>query len=182
MAADVCLCGTSVACVIGFDEMQENQPLLSIVQVSQSYQTSSGEVGSLVLDNISLHLHEGEIVGLLGRSGCGKSSLLRIIAGLARPWKGEVIYQGAPVQGPASGIAMVFQSFALFPWLSVLANTKLGIRAQNVPEAEARQRAVAAIDLIGLDGFESTYPKELSGGMRQRVGFARPLSRSRKFC
>jgi NitT/TauT family transport system ATP-binding protein len=149
--------------------------LLSVSQVSQSYQTSSGEVGSLVLDNISLDLHEGEIVGLLGRSGCGKSSLLRIIAGLAKPWKGEVIYQDAPVNGPASGIAMVFQSFALFPWLSVLANTELGIRAQKVPEAEARQRAVAAIDLIGLDGFESAYPKELSGGMRQRVGFARAL-------
>jgi len=155
--------------------MEDKTPLLSVSQVSQSYQNSSGEFGSLVLDNISLDLHEGEIVGLLGRSGCGKSSLLRIIAGLSRPWKGEVIYQGAPVDGPASGIAMVFQSFALFPWLSVLANTELGIRAKKVPEAEARQRAVAAIDLIGLDGFESAYPKELSGGMRQRVGFARAL-------
>jgi NitT/TauT family transport system ATP-binding protein len=149
--------------------------LLEVKSVSQRYQKGSGEIGEPVLENVSLRLVEGEIVGLLGRSGCGKSTLLRVIAGLNRPASGDVIYNGAPVEGPAEGIAMVFQSFALFPWLTVLANTEIGLRAQKTPEAEARRAALAAIDLIGLDGFESAYPKELSGGMRQRVGFARAL-------
>lgn len=148
-------------------------PLLELRSVSQCYRRGSGEMGDLILENVSLRLEKGEIVGLLGRSGCGKSSLLRIIAGLSFPSAGDVFYQGQKFYSPPEGIAMVFQSFALFPWLSVLANTALGLQAQNVPAAEARQRALAAIDLIGLDGFESAYPKELSGGMRQRVGFAR---------
>ena len=150
-------------------------PLLVVDDVVQRYRTGSGDVGPLVLDHVSLHLRVGEIVGLLGRSGCGKSSLLRIVAGLSFPMEGKVTYQGAPVTGPVSGLAMVFQSFALFPWLTVLANVEIGLRSKGVPEAEARKRALAAIDLIGLDGFESAFPKELSGGMRQRVGFARAL-------
>jgi NitT/TauT family transport system ATP-binding protein len=113
--------------------------------------------------------------GLLGRSGSGKSTLLRLIAGLDAPTHGVVSYQGAPVAGPARGIAMVFQSFALFPWLTVLENVQLGLEALRLPEAEIRKRSLQAIDLIGLDGFESAYPRELSGGMRQRVGFARAL-------
>lgn len=129
----------------------------------------------LVLDNVNLELRKGEIVALLGRSGSGKSTLLRIIAGLIKPASGEVIYRGEPVTGPAKGIAMVFQSFALLPWLTVLQNVELGLEAQGVPRDERRQRAIEAIDTIGLDGFESAYPKELSGGMRQRVGFARSL-------
>src|SRR5215813_197607 len=120
-------------------------------------------------------LRPGEIVGLLGRSGSGKSTLLRVIAGLDDPSAGAVEYLGQPVSGPASGIAMVFQSFALFPWLTVLDNVQLGLEALGVPEAEMRKRSLQAIDLIGLDGFESAYPRELSGGMRQRVGFARAL-------
>lgn len=150
-------------------------PLLELKHVSQSYGRSSGEKGPLVLDDISLSLDDGEIVGLLGRSGCGKSSLLRIVSGLARPSEGEVVYRGASVDGPVEGVAMVFQSFALFPWLSVLANVELGLRAKGVAEAEARRRALQAIDIIGLDGFENAFPKEISGGMRQRVGFARAL-------
>jgi len=149
--------------------------LLEVKDVSQHYQKGSGEDGPPVLDHVSLRLADGEIVGLLGRSGCGKSTLLRIVAGLSHPSSGSVTFNGAPVEGPAEGIAMVFQSFALFPWLSVLANVELGLRAKKVPEAEARRRALAGIDLIGLDGFETAYPKELSGGMRQRVGFARAL-------
>ncbi|VTZ51547.1 Nitrate ABC transporter ATP-binding protein [Methylocella tundrae] len=151
------------------------EPLLEVKNVSQHYQTGSGEQGPAVLDNVSLSLKEDEIVGLLGRSGCGKSSLLRIVSGLVRPASGDVSYLGAPVEGPVDGVAMVFQSFALFPWLSVLANVELGLRARKVPKEEARRRALKAIDLIGLDGFESAFPKELSGGMRQRVGFARAL-------
>ena len=129
----------------------------------------------LVLDGMNLEVNEGEIVGLLGRSGSGKSTLLRLIAGLTEPTAGELVYLGRPIYGPPPGIAMVFQSFALFPWLTVFENVALGLEAQRLPKAEIRQRSLAAIDLIGLDGFESAYPRELSGGMRQRVGFARAL-------
>ncbi len=149
-------------------------PLLKIDAVSQHY-GRGGDKSATVLDKISLTLSGGEIVGLLGRSGCGKSTLLRIVSGLNRPSGGEVIYRGEKVHGPVEGVAMVFQSFALFPWLTVLANVELGLRAKGVPEAEARRRALQAIDIIGLDGFENAYPKEISGGMRQRVGFARAL-------
>jgi NitT/TauT family transport system ATP-binding protein len=149
--------------------------LLEVRNISQRYQTGAGEQGPAVLDSISLDLKGDEIVGLLGRSGCGKSSLLRIVSGLIYPSAGEVRYLGQPVHGPVDGMSMVFQSFALFPWLTVLANVELGLRAKQIAKDEARKRALKAIDLIGLDGFESAFPKELSGGMRQRVGFARAL-------
>src|SRR5580704_7092689 len=149
--------------------------LLDISHVSQTFAKGSGEAGPPVLKDVSLTLRTGEIVALLGRSGCGKSSLLRIISGLTRPTGGSVKLDGQPVDGPVEGVAMVFQSFALYPWLSVLDNVELGLRAQGEKLEETRKRALAAIDLIGLDGFESAYPKELSGGMRQRVGFARAL-------
>jgi len=148
--------------------------LLQIRSCCQAFPKPDGE-DLLVLNDINLTLKEGEIVGLLGRSGSGKSTLLRLIAGLAQPISGHVDYRGHPVTGPAPGIAMVFQSFALFPWLTVLENVQLGLEALGLPEAEIRQRALAGIDLIGLDGYESAYPRELSGGMRQRVGFARAL-------
>ncbi len=128
-----------------------------------------------VLDGIDLTIGDGEIVAILGQSGCGKSTLLRIIAGLIPASDGEVLYRGHPVTGPMPGIAMVFQSFALFPWLTVLENVAFGLEAQGVGAAERRERSLKAIELIGLDGFENAYPKELSGGMRQRVGFARAL-------
>ena len=129
----------------------------------------------LILDDVNLRLREHEILVLLGRSGSGKSTLLRMLAGLSEPSAGSLLHCGQPIQGPVPGLAMVFQSFALFPWLTVLQNVELGLEALKVPQAERRQRALAAIDLIGLDGFESAYPRELSGGMRQRVGFARAL-------
>ncbi|MGO9422913.1 ABC transporter ATP-binding protein [Roseiarcus sp.] len=149
--------------------------LLTVDKVSQSFTTGSGETRKLVLDQVSMSLKTGEIVALLGRSGCGKSTLLRIISGLITPSDGSVTISGEPVTGPAKDVAMVFQSFALFPWLDVLDNVEIGPRAIGVPLEETRQRALKAIDTIGLDGFESAYPKELSGGMRQRVGFARAL-------
>jgi NitT/TauT family transport system ATP-binding protein len=152
-----------------------SKPILEVKNVGQSCRTGAGEAGAQVLDNVSMNLTEGEIVGLLGRSGSGKSSLLRIISGLARPTDGEVFFRDKPVTGPYDSVSMVFQSAALFPWLSILANVELGLRAKKVPESEARPRALKAIDVIGLDGFESAFPKELSGGMRQRVGFARAL-------
>ena len=150
-------------------------PLLDVAHVSQSFAKGSGEQGAPILSDVSLSLRSQEIVGLLGRSGCGKSTLLRIVAGLSRPTGGKVTLDGKPVQGPAEGVAMVFQSFALFPWLTVLDNVEVGPRAIGVGVEETRTRALKAIDTIGLDGFESAYPKELSGGMRQRVGFARAL-------
>lgn len=129
----------------------------------------------LVLDDINFQLKEGEIVALLGKSGSGKSTLLRIIAGLSSPSSGQVTYRDKKISGPVKGIAMVFQNFALLPWLTVLQNVELGLEALGVPKIERRNRALKAIDTIGLDGFESAFPKELSGGMRQRVGFARAL-------
>jgi NitT/TauT family transport system ATP-binding protein len=148
--------------------------LITVTSVCKTYQQPD-HAGRLVLDHIDFVLKEGEIVAILGKSGSGKSTFLRVVAGLMPPTEGSVTYRGQPVHGPAYGIAMVFQSFALFPWLTVLGNVELGLEAQGVPRDERRQRAIAAIDLIGLDGFESAYPKELSGGMRQRVGFARAL-------
>ena len=148
--------------------------LLDIHNLRQSFPRADGGE-HLVLDGVDLEVAQGQIVGLLGRTGSGKSTLLRLIAGLAQPSAGTVNYLGQPVNGPAPGIAMVFQSFALFPWLTVLENVQLGLEALGLPEVEIRKRALAAIDLIGLDGYESAYPRELSGGMRQRVGFARAL-------
>ncbi len=129
----------------------------------------------LVLDNVNFKIREGEIVALLGRSGSGKSTLMRIIAGLTPSTQGEVFFREKPVRRPAQGIAMVFQHFALMPWLTVLQNVELGLEAIGVPRKQRRTRALKAIDMIGLDGFESAFPKELSGGMRQRVGIARAL-------
>src|SRR4051812_24088332 len=149
----------------------------SLMEVRSCRQAYHKEASTelVVLDDVNLTLHEGEIVALLGRSGSGKSTLLRIVSGLLRPTAGEVLWRGVPVRGPAEGVAMVFQSFALFPWLTVRENVELGLEARGVPRAERDARAEAAIDLIGLGGFESAYPKELSGGMRQRVGLARAL-------
>ena len=148
--------------------------LLDVKNVKRTFPRGGGEE-LLVLDDVNLSLKDGEIVGLLGRSGSGKSTLLRLIAGLSRPQGGALSYMGAPIEGPVQGVAMVFQGFALFPWMTVLENVQLGLEALNLPAREMRERALAAIDLIGLDGYESAYPRELSGGMRQRVGFARAV-------
>jgi NitT/TauT family transport system ATP-binding protein len=149
-------------------------PLLRTEAVAKTYRTPD-HLGRLVLDHVDFSLHDGEITAILGKSGSGKSTFLRILAGLVPPSEGIVEYRGVPVREPVRGIAMVFQSYALFPWLTVLGNVELGLEALGVSGGERRRRAVNAIDLIGLDGFENAYPKELSGGMRQRVGFARAL-------
>ena len=154
----------------------DSAALVEVRGVQHVYGKGGGAGGGLlVLDNVDLTLSPNEIVGLLGRSGSGKSTLLRSIAGLLKPTAGTVTVKDMPGDDTAHGVSMVFQSFALFPWLTVLRNVELGLEAQGVPAGERRKRALAAIDLIGLDGFENAYPKELSGGMRQRVGLARAL-------
>ncbi len=154
--------------------MIQEKTIIDIKGIKKSFK-KSGSQDLLVLDNIHLKLHENEIVALLGKSGSGKSTLLRIIAGLIFPDSGEANYRDKAILSPVVGISMVFQHFALMPWLTVLQNVELGLEAQGVSRKERRKRAIAAIDTIGLDGFESAYPKELSGGMRQRVGIARAL-------
>jgi NitT/TauT family transport system ATP-binding protein len=129
----------------------------------------------VVLDGITLELRANEFVALLGPSGSGKSTLLRILAGLVQPSSGQVTVHEQPLSGANPLVSIVFQSFALYPWLTIVDNVELGLLAKDLPRRERRQRALAAIDLIGLDGFEDAYPKELSGGMKQRVGFARAL-------
>ncbi|MGA8193307.1 MAG: nitrate/sulfonate/bicarbonate ABC transporter ATP-binding protein [Acetobacteraceae bacterium] len=156
------------------DTVVGQQCLLEVRGCKQAYHKDAS-ADLVVLEDVNLSLREGEMVALLGRSGSGKSTLLRIVAGLLTPTAGEVLWRDRPVQGPAEGVAMVFQSFALFPWLTVQENVELGLEARGVAGTERKSRAEAAIDLIGLGGFESAYPKELSGGMRQRVGLARAL-------
>src|SRR6516225_2918098 len=156
------------------EKTSQSTVLIDLRNVCRSFPKGSGE-DLLVLEKVDLTIRAGEMVGLLGRSGSGKSTLLRIIAGLIAPSSGEAKCRGEAIKGPPNGVSMVFQSFALFPWLTVLQNVELGLEALGVESTERRKRALAAIDLIGLDGFESAYPKELSGGMRQRVGFARAL-------
>lgn len=149
-------------------------PLIEVVNVQKSYKTGDRQ-DLLVLQDVNFRMNEGEIIAILGKSGSGKSTLLRILAGLVQPSSGDVLYRGKPVGGPVRGISMVFQNFALLPWLTVLQNVELGLEALGVGREERRERALKAIDTIGLDGFETAFPKELSGGMRQRVGFARAL-------
>ena len=149
-------------------------PLISVRNLSKSFAGPGGRPLP-VLDDINLDVAEGEFVALLGRSGSGKSTLLRCIAGLMTPTQGEVRFRGQPLTGTNRETAMVFQSFALMPWLTVQQNVELGLEARGVAPGQRTERALRAIDIVGLDGYESAFPKELSGGMRQRVGFARAL-------
>ena len=149
-------------------------PIIELSSVGKSFRSADGTARA-VLEGVDFTLREGEIVALLGKSGSGKSTLLRIMAGLIQADAGTVNYRGLPLYGPARSIAMVFQSFALFPWLTVQKNVELGLEARGVPPAERARKAEEAIALIGLSGFEGALPRELSGGMKQRVGIARAL-------
>ena len=149
-------------------------PLISVRALSKSFSGPDGRPVP-VLDGITLEVGEGEFVALLGRSGSGKSTLLRCIAGLIAPSDGEVLFRGKRLAGCNRDTSMVFQTFALLPWLMVQQNVEIGLEARGVAPAQRTERALRAIDLVGLDGYESAFPKELSGGMRQRVGFARAL-------
>ncbi|BDR54441.1 ABC transporter permease [Bombiscardovia apis] len=148
--------------------------ILEASHVTKEFESDKGNELK-VLDDMSFTLHEGEIVAVLGRSGAGKSTFLRILAGLIPASSGSVKYHGRELSGPNPGVSLVFQTFALMPWLTVEANVELGLQARGVPAATRKKLALEAIDAIGLDGFESAYPKELSGGMKQRVGIARAL-------
>ncbi|NYE61838.1 NitT/TauT family transport system ATP-binding protein [Duganella sp. 1224] len=149
-------------------------PIVELKAVGKHFRAADGSARS-VLEGVDFTLREGEIVALLGQSGSGKSTMLRIMAGLIQADEGQVLYRGMPLYGTARGIRMVFQSFALFPWLTVQKNVELGLEAQGMAPDERARRAEKVIDLIGLSGFEGALPRELSGGMRQRVGIARAL-------
>jgi len=154
--------------------MNSPQTIIQTEKLSKNFRTHQGKE-FLAISDVNFSIQENELIAIVGKSGSGKSTLLRMIAGLIPPSSGHVLYRGKPVVGPQKGISMVFQSFALMPWLTVMQNVELGLEAQGVRKNERRERALAAIDMIGLDGFETAYPKELSGGMRQRVGIARAL-------
>ncbi len=149
-------------------------PLLELSHVHQIY--TSGQRSFTAVHDVNLTITEGEFVALLGPSGCGKSTLLRIVAGLQQPSQGMVRYRGQPLTGVNPHATIVFQTFALFPWLSVLENVELALKARGIPAQSRQPRALDLIDRVGLDGFETAYPRELSGGMRQKVGFARAMA------
>ncbi len=149
-------------------------PLLELQGITQIYGT--GQRRLTAVQGVTLTLTEGEFVALLGPSGCGKSTLLRIICGLQRPNEGQILYRGAPLQGVNPHATIVFQTFALFPWLTVQENVEVALKARGLPSPLRTVRAVDVLDRVGLDGFETAYPRELSGGMRQKVGFARAMA------
>ncbi|MHB8635999.1 MAG: ABC transporter ATP-binding protein [Fimbriimonadaceae bacterium] len=148
--------------------------LLQVKDVSQIYKT--GPKAFTAVRGINLTIHEGDFVALVGPSGCGKSTLLRIITGLQQASEGSVLYRGQQIKGVNPQATIVFQTFALFPWLTVQQNVEIALKARGVEPVERRERANALLDRVGLDGFETAYPRELSGGMRQKVGFARAMA------
>src|SRR4051795_6821468 len=149
--------------------------MIEIDRVSQTFQTS-GRQSHLALSDISLRIADGEFVSILGPSGCGKSTLLYIVGGFVNPTEGVAKVKGAAITGPGPDRGPVFQEFALFPWKNVLGNVMYGLRQQGVPRAEAQAQSRRLIEMVGLKGFENFYPKELSGGMKQRVAIARTLA------
>ena len=152
-----------------------SQALCELRNVSRDFAQPRGQ-SQRVLDDVSIAIRPNEVVALLGPSGCGKSTLLRILSGLTPPTSGSVLYHGAPMHGLNPGVAFVFQSFALFPWMTVSENVEAALRPTGLPLEQLRARAAKAIALVGLSGSQEAYPRELSGGMKQRVGMARALS------
>jgi NitT/TauT family transport system ATP-binding protein len=150
-------------------------PLIELRHVSKSYVSADGGSPVTVLDDISLEIREGEMLALLGQSGSGKSTILRLMAGLTEPTQGAVLSHGAPLAEVNRGLSIVFQSFALYPWLTVQENVQVGLIQRRLGAPQEKDEIDRALELIGLSGYENAYPKQLSGGMRQRVGFARAL-------
>jgi NitT/TauT family transport system ATP-binding protein len=157
--------------------MPEDHAIAEARNVSVEYRSEEQERSLLVLENVSLSVAPNEVLAILGPSGCGKSTLLRTMIGLLPPTRGSVFADGKPLTGIHPGASLVFQNFALFPWLTVQENVAVALNGLNLSTEAGQQRVSACIDLVGLDGFEDAYPKELSGGMKQRVGFARALAR-----
>jgi NitT/TauT family transport system ATP-binding protein len=151
-----------------------SEPIIRARAVEKFYVQPDGNRIEVIAP-VDLDVEPGKIITLLGPSGCGKSTLLRILTGLSQPSSGEVLWHGKPITPQNAGVAIVFQSFALFPWLTVLDNVEAPLEARGVAAVERHKRALRILDTVGLDGFESAYPKELSGGMKQRVGFARAM-------
>jgi NitT/TauT family transport system ATP-binding protein len=151
-----------------------SEAIIEAVAIEKSYPQADG-TRIQVVGSTNLAIEPGKIIALLGPSGCGKSTLLRILTGLSQPSSGTLLWHGKPLDGQTPNVAIVFQSFALFPWLTVLGNVEAPLEAKGVEAVERRKRALRVLDTVGLDGFETAYPKELSGGMKQRVGFARAL-------
>ncbi|EOD0158340.1 ABC transporter ATP-binding protein [Salmonella enterica] len=176
LAAHVSLCRKpfQIRLITGFT-MKSSQLVLEVKNVSKFFQKDRKQKVT-VLEHINIEVTEGEIVALLGRSGSGKSTLLRMVAGLVEPDLGSIVCCDLPVNGPGKNTSMVFQSFALFPWLNVFDSVAFGLQAQGISSDEVGKRTMDMLDLIGLSGYEKAYPRELSGGMRQRVGFARALA------
>ncbi len=156
------------------DHSHRPATLLELRHIQQNY--TSGARKFTAVQDVNLKLQEGEFVALLGPSGCGKSTLLRILTGLQKPSEGQIIYRGQPLKGVNPYATIVFQTFALFPWLTVLENVELALKARGVAASLRIPRALDLLDRVGLDGFENAYPRELSGGMRQKVGFARAMA------
>ena len=156
------------------DGLPESDAIIEAVAIEKSYPQADG-TRIQVVSATNLVIERGKIIALLGPSGCGKSTLLRMLTGLSQPTSGMLCWHGKPLDGQTPNVAIVFQSFALFPWLTVLDNVEAPLEARGVAAVERRKRALRTLDTVGLDGFETAYPKELSGGMKQRVGFARAL-------
>ena len=152
------------------------EPLISLERVSLEFPGEKGGPPTTVLEDINLAVAQNDIIALLGPSGCGKSTLIRLVAGLLAPTRGVVKFHGKPVCGVCPGVAMVFQNFALFPWLTVADNVRLPLKAMDLDDEEVERRVKHTLEMVSLNGYENIYPREISGGMKQRVGIARALA------
>ena len=152
------------------------QPFIALEKVWLEYPGEKGAAPMIVLEDINLRIAENDIVSLLGPSGCGKSTLIRLVAGLIKPTRGTISFRGKYIEGICPGVAMVFQNFALFPWLTVVGNVRLPLKQMELSEGEVANRVSRSLEMVGLNGYEDIYPRELSGGMKQRVGIARALA------
>ena len=155
--------------------MSNSAPILTVHQLSKTFTSLKGG-GTVALQATDLSVHENDFITILGPSGCGKSTLLRMVAGLDVPTSGQIVLDGRPITGPGADRGMVFQSYTLFPWLTILQNVCFGLREKGLPRQEQEHIARQFIGKVGLRGFEEHFPKQLSGGMQQRTALARALA------
>jgi NitT/TauT family transport system ATP-binding protein len=169
----------TAAVVAAYTLMSNMTPKLQLRDIMMTFRTRRGDE-VMAVDNLSLDVYDREFLSIVGPSGCGKSTLLRVVAGLVEPTRGEVLLDGRLVTRPGADRGMVFQSYTLFPWLTVKGNVEFGPRLKGLPGKERAQLAQEYLEMVGLKGFENSYPKELSGGMMQRVAIARALANDPK--